>query len=440
MSQMLTMFKEFRKDPEAWNMYVRGQAGTGKTTDLEKVVEYCEANDLAYLVVAYTHKACGIIRSKLPEGAAVSTLHSFLKKRPGINEHATKKEHIQINSQVGDPDSVHYLFIDEFSMVGDKDFADIGAAQDPMYEGKPYMKVIYIGDPNQLPPVGDIPAVRPSGKYNLKLTKIYRQANGSPLLDVLTPLISYIEKTAEPKLLPANEAFHRDCDLAKEYKTHNDCVLLAYTNKAVQEWNVVLAGRESPCERDRVFSPNTKHHYNVYAFLEPQDVKQICRPWDGDLGFNSKYKTLEHLQTMEGIEFIQCASDEENEEYLWATVFGHYNYKMALQHYGSVAAASNKAIETKHKQTAAQWAKLNRTDKLARARAKAWRDYMTFQECVICLDFPHAMTVHKSQGSTYKNVCIDVKDLAICAEKSYDLYLKLLYVAISRSSSEVFTN
>ena len=87
-----------------------------------------------------------------------------------------------------------------------------------------------------------------------------------------------------------------------------------------------------------------------------------------------------------------------------------------------------------------KWAKDNWDEPLAKERKKVWREYLTFKECVICLDFAHAMTVHKSQGSTFSNVYIDIQDLNICRKIDYQMYLKLLYVAISRASNQVFMN
>ena len=89
---------------------------------------------------------------------------------------------------------------------------------------------------------------------------------------------------------------------------------------------------------------------------------------------------------------------------------------------------------------AKEWADANRDHPMARARGKAWSHVMSFKDCVLCLDFVHAMTVHKSQGSTYENVYIDIQDLGRCADKDYTMYLKLLYVAVSRASHKVFTN
>ena len=93
------MFKQFLDDSQAWDMYVSGAAGKGKTTSLAEYVQHCIDNDIPYIVCAYTHKACGILRSKLPPEAAVCTLHSFLGKRPVINTNATKKEHVNQRSE-----------------------------------------------------------------------------------------------------------------------------------------------------------------------------------------------------------------------------------------------------------------------------------------------------------------------------------------------------
>ena len=93
-------------DEDAPEMYITGIAGTGKTTSLDVLVRHCIANDISYNVMAYTHKACGVLRTKLVGNANISTLHSFLVKRPTINMEATKVRHLEGNTQMGDPDRV----------------------------------------------------------------------------------------------------------------------------------------------------------------------------------------------------------------------------------------------------------------------------------------------------------------------------------------------
>ena len=124
-----------------------------------------------------------------------------------------------------------------------------------------------------------------------------------------------------------------------------------------------------------------------------------------------------------------------------AVEFGHYNHKVELEQLKAEAAESNRKIESEFRgYKAAGWAKTNATHPLARKRAKAWRDFLSYNESVVCIDFAHAMTVHKSQGSTYGIVLVDTQDLYRAAEFSFEQYLKLMYVALSRASEKVITN
>lgn len=448
--RVLETFKLFKADPDAWDMYVTGAAGTGKTTELRHSVQHCIDSDIAYVVCAYTHKACDILRAKLPDGANVTTLHSFLKKRPTINQHATDKKRLQTNSQMGTPDKPVVMFVDEYSMIGEKDGLDIRAEQDPEYEGAPALKVVWLGDKNQLDPVGDMTFVIPYGKYVVTLTKIWRQAVDNPLLDTLSNLVDMIEGNKAVAPLTANPSFVRGIDIvadiqdlrvsADQYDVsdHLDYVLLAYTNQRVEELNALIEQAEVPYEDCKVFSPTTKQTYKFITWLD--NVPYIDTPFNGEVHLGSKYKTLEYLAKTKNCQFAEL-EDLDGSIVIAAIVFGHYQFKLKSNELKAAAAKSNKDIEDKYRgYKAAAWAKNNSTNKLARARAKAWHDFLSFDECVMCIDFTHAMTVHKSQGSTYETVYIDTEDLYKCAKLNPTQYLKLMYVAISRASKIVYTN
>lgn len=433
----LTTFKSFYKDDAATDMYITGPAGSGKTTDLAALVQYCMDREIAYVVTAFTHKACGVLRSKLPKGAQVTTLHSFLKKRPMINTDAKRTKDATQNVVSASAEEVEVLIVDEYSMIGERDLMDVRANQVLDEDtNRELLRVLWIGDSNQLPPVGDTQAIRPSGKYNVHLTKVYR--NKAPLLEPLSQLIDFIGgQPAEP--LITNKCFIRGKDIIEEYQADpcTDKVVLAYTNERVESLNATLEGKTAPNELDTLTSPTTRLKYTYLA--ERQQVFEIQTPFKGLLQLNSKYKTLEHLLKMDGIQFASV-EDEREDSYAVAYVFGHYQYKCKKEAYIKAAVDLNNEIEKKFKTSAALWSKQNPDAPLAKKRAKAWRDYLTFNECVICLDFNHAMTVHKSQGDTYTNVYLDTEDISRCADLNYKLYLKLLYVGISRSSNFVITN
>lgn len=436
---MIEVFKKFIADKKAWDMYITGAAGTGKTTGLREGVQHCIDQEIPYVVVAYTHKACGILQSKLPPGANVKTLHSFLGKRPCINQHATKKEHVNQNTKSsGTDEEPKVLFLDEYSMVGENDSMDIRAAQDSDYDAIPELKVVWIGDKHQLPPVGDIAVIKPCGDYQVVLTKQWR--NDNPLQGPLNKLISYMEGTPPKALEPVIGYFDKGKDIVKEYLAckDDDKVLLAYTNKRVESLNAEIAGKLYPDEQDKVFSPTTQKFYTFRGWVENPDY--IDLHYSDPLFLGSKFRTLENL-IKSGLCKFALLEDEDGDVYQQAVVFGHYEYKVTKDNLEAEAVASNKAIETKYRgYKAAAWAKFNHQTELARTRSKAWRDCLSFKDCVICFDFPFAMTVHKSQGSTYKYVFLDADDLGQCANRNFDMYLRLYYVGMSRASEKVITS
>lgn len=420
---MLGTFKQFLADELAWDMYITGRAGTGKTTDLSYLVDYCHAAEIDCIVCAFTHKACEVLASKLMPGTKIITLHKFLNKRPTINGNAVNKKHISSNCQVGDAETTTILFLDEYSMVGEKDLMDLRADD---------VKIVWLGDPYQLPPVGDVQAVKPSGKYCVTLTEVKRQAKDNPLGQTLEQLVSFIEG-APVVPLQENANFIRGKNLAME----KGDIILAYTNERVQELNARIQGQMKPQGGEELFSPTTRGRYK---FIEWTDFPvQIELPYGDPLTLESKYKTLEHL--IKNRTKFAVLEDEDGEIITMAAVFGHYDYKLKLDELKAAAAEANRVIENDFKgHKAAAWAAQNKTHPLARRRAKAWRDFLSFNECVVCLDFTHAMTVHKSQGSTYGTVLVDTEDLHKAAYFSMATYLKLMYVALSRASEKVITN
>lgn len=436
MTETLDKFIEFLDADEESTFFLTGIAGTGKTTSLAELLQYCLDNGVNALATAYTHKACSVLRTKLPEQAAVSTLHSFLTKRPTINDKAVSITKLEGNTQMSKPADLDVLFIDEFSMVGEKDFVSINELLFDE-DGEQLMKVVYIGDPNQLPPVKDAQAIVPEGPFWVKLTHVYRQADSNPLLDTLHTLNDYINGE-EPQPLLEHETFIRGTDIVKKYKqTSTNKVILAYTNAKVEELNAEIEGKTDPALGDTVYSPTTRKRYML---INVEDYATCVMTARGDvLELGSKYKTLEKLNRLEGVKFYTLV-DEEGEEFTYASVFGHCTFLTRQQELAGLAVKINKKIHSTAQQDPKEWARANWRHPIAKERALKWSEYLAFKDCVICLDFAHAMTVHKSQGSTFETVFLDIEDLSICSRKDYTLYLKLLYVAISRASNKVYTN
>jgi exodeoxyribonuclease V alpha subunit len=130
---------------------VTGAAGTGKTTvicALIRAVRQTEGDGAPIAVMAPTGKASDRVRAKLHQrGIArvdTSTVHSFLAKGGWLNDNLT------LRRRGGKKDGAGTLIIDEASML------DLGlmASLVRSIDWRQVRRLILVGDPNQLPPIG----------------------------------------------------------------------------------------------------------------------------------------------------------------------------------------------------------------------------------------------------------------------------------------------
>jgi len=392
-------------------MFVTGPAGSGKTTLLHKLVTRLVELNINFLVVAYTHKAKDVLIKKLPEGTPVRTLHSWLKKRPGINQKAKHMSSLMVNKQMGRPDPLQVLIVDEFSFVGEKDYFSIGELQDELeLEGtgaKP-IKVIYSGDLNQLSPVNDVQVILPHKPFWIQLTEIHRTT--TTISKPLSELVEMIEGRREPHYLEPTPHFIRGVDLLSKYleDPEEDKAMFAYTNRAVQTYNALVQGYSEPKPGDSIYSTTLKETFRL-SHIETE-YYGVCFTPNGPIDSTTKYNPLGFLNSKEYIKFFVMDSG-----LVIPGIFGSYNNKVIRERLGkALVEANKKELESKH----------------------LYREYKTVNDFVSQLDFTHCATIHTSQGSEYKNVYIDSQDLAFCRD-TYE-QMKLLYVGMSRAKEFIY--
>jgi len=179
---------------------VTGAAGTGKTTTTMHLIAGIRADGRTVTPCAPTHKAAQRFAECL--GEPVVTLASLIcRGAVEIAEcpecgadlgDATECECGAIVEHAGelaltprDPGSADVngvLLIDEASMVGAR-------TADEMWAALPgSCQVVAIGDPHQLPPVGDSAGFPEMNGHPFELTHVYRQAEDSPILAAATAI------------------------------------------------------------------------------------------------------------------------------------------------------------------------------------------------------------------------------------------------------------
>jgi len=391
--------------------YTTGYAGTGKSTKLIKLVNKLPLDTL--VVIAPTHKALNRLREHLPDGTEIKTIHALLGWIPMINESAQIVEHIDATYRLDKPLNEYInIVIDEAGMMSEDMLYDITSKIEEQigYEenSRPVTIHCYL-DPYQLLPVKGT-QIQTDSDATTNLTTQYR-SESPDVVALYTKFVEYQIGTNTDDLSTPYSDNVRPFDITK-FKEGDR--LLAYTNKAVGEWNKKIAkqlGVTSYIGQD-VQLGNMVDLVKVENFVVPTLTQLIAWHESGTLQLqnsqiNKKFlkQSLSALISNKDIQFIM--SDIHN---IYPVIVGIHKGKQALQK------AKEAAIEDKKKFVAVY------------ALGRAY-----------VMDYSYATTVHRSQGSEFDTVFIDKKDIQKSIfNGSYANYARLMYVAISRSKKIIF--
>lgn len=167
-----------------------GLAGTGKTTTTQWMANILPRTRTAY--AAPTNKAAAVLRSKLPAGTPVATVHSLIYTFKGEQvTHSTECPNFELADELepeylcecperpvfefsGLRQQLDIIVVDEASMVDTRMDADLLSTG---------CRILYVGDFGQLPPVsGSIASsVVAEDLLDVRLEEIHRQGPGSTI-------------------------------------------------------------------------------------------------------------------------------------------------------------------------------------------------------------------------------------------------------------------
>lgn len=411
-------------------IFLQGLSGAGKTTSTSVIIKELSkvsvrGKPLTIKVTAPTHKALGVLREMVESiglrNIPVSTIHSHLGLKFTENYKNGTMELQKDQSKTVERFDI--IVADEASMVSDALFEYIIEAVDM---GK-VKAILFVGDTAQLLPVEGKPAPisEPINDFceSLTLTKVVRQAEGNPLIQMANSIRAYIQdnmdnNTTYPSFKTVidiikehtdNEhiiGFNSESEFREHYeanpKAEFESLSLAYTNKKVDMLNTnarnFFKGRGTPylTEGDTVVFMESYEENGLPLFQNNEVVKlqQVLKAYDDLLD----------------IWYWDCLDDKGR----YFRVVDRRSLPDYEYHLSELAKEAKKAPSDERK-------------------AK-WITYFETKKRFASIAYHYGSTITKSQGSSVKDVYIDLSELDYFSKKQGDLDLiyRLCYVATTR--------
>lgn len=393
--------------------YTTGYAGTGKSHKLIELVQTLPIETT--IVIAPTHKALARLRAHLPGGddLEIKTIHALLGWIPTINENAKKVEHIDSTHKLEkELDEYTHIVIDEAGMMSEDMFYEIiGKLETQIGEDEDTknIKIHCFLDPYQLLPVKG-QQIQTDPNFTTNLTTQYR-AESPDVVKLYTKFVHYLEGFNAKDLTTPYSENVRELDIS-QFKRGDR--MLAYTNKAVGEWNQRIAKKLGITKYEG-------QEVQLGSMLDTKLCVKFVNPTTFDLlqWFHSEKLKLQNAQI--SAQFLEQSLDA----------------LIKNKHIKFMEAMDNKIYPV-----IIGVGKANIVLKAAKARAvedrKMFKDVYALGRAYT-MDYSFATTVHKSQGSEFNNVFIDKKDMKkSIINNYYETYVRLMYVAISRAKRTIW--
>ena len=447
----------FLMSPDDSIYVIKGWAGTGKTYCVSLFVKYVleivypTKNWYKIAVTGPTNKSVRVIKKtsgiRNPR-VTFQTTHKLL----GLKEKITmdgKQEFTNDGDFKPSINSTKLLIIDEVSMLNDDLFEKILE-----YRGK--TKIICMGDPAQIPPVGRPDCIpfreELAESYKIKtveLRTIMRQKEGNAIIDSsvairsnigsphpqVEPITNLNEKGEGIEFLNLNspETRRNFSERLKEYfktdrfaKDSEYAKIIAWRNKTVDTMNGIIRnviyGEEAqtskillgekliannPVIQEGYVALNTNEEFTVTAFDVKTDNLRFMiskNPDDEPVEITLKYYNADVVYLNDNDEEIKVG------------------------------------IEILHEDSEAEFNKFANVLRLRaiekRGADKSWLHYYNFLRRYADVNYSYAITAHKSQGSTYNTTFVLEDDINMNLDVVERNRIK--YTAYTRASKKVY--
>ncbi len=425
-----------------------GYAGSGKTFLSMRILQHVENKNLCWTVVAPTHKAVGVLRNYLLKDDLSptwypSTLHRLLRLK------LKRKNDIELCEKTNQTDksleNLDLVLIDESSMI---DSSLLEILLECAYSNK--TRVVFVGDPAQLPPVNESQSpifflkrsckvilkqvVRHQGPV-LRLASFVRDCSipceSPPFLEKITNQTSNVECIEATKWL---EKAKNSLKIASQNDNPDYARILCYTNRTLEKLvpharraihgdmadqlpvlpGEVLITRSAIMASASFNDHESEEEPDMLLGSNRELIVQDIKPVTFDL---NEFGLLNHIneddfliQTLK----VNVKSGDSDLELRLLPPLGSSGRSLLDKHLIKLKNKAKSSVKSEVK--------------------LAWRRFFLMRDSFACLGPASVLTVHRSQGSTFENVYL-ASD--IFWPKEIILRRQLAYVAITRAQKSV---
>lgn len=411
--ELLSLIRDGHK-----RVVLKGSAGVGKTFLVQELItairrDYKRSG--MFYITAPTNKALAVIKGKVQQTmyTEFKTIHSALCLVRHVDNITGEKSYVPSKYAGMSPfSSASLCIMDEASMLSNEMLTHL--------KNFPGMLTIFVGDEKQLPPVKE--AVSPifsQGYPEVELTEIIRQGAGNPIID-LSRNLSEIRNRNEKVIQTESSDFigytftiNKDkvINALAEVNGSDDIKYLAWTNANVDSINRQV--------RNKIYgNPGKVELGETLIFNKP----------------HLDYYTNEEIKVGSLVvilgDFPYPTTGSKFSKGKLVVNDGQYDKEELSYYY------INNSIKVLHEKSADTYRKLCADLKAdCKKGKKPWVSYYWFTEQFADITYGHAITIHKSQGSTFKKAILNMQDINHNSNKSEKE--KLLYTAITRASNLV---
>ena len=409
-------------------------------TQTKELKDYFVANPPRYLRVALcasTNKASRVLKEMAAaSGLDVScgTIHSLLGLRM-----VSEEDHVLLKaSGMSRIDQYDLIILDEVSMVGEELFYDFLKTEAESWN----KKCICVGDPAQLPPVGETHSPAFDIENRIELSTIVRQSKGNPIIQLATAIRVSMETGEKVRvrdfvgrgengsgvILSLGSKFTDHFDkgfTSKKYNRDSDVLkVIAWTNRKVSQYNSTARklhlGFDPEdtmfIEGERLITSGAIHVWDE----QEQDHELALNTAVEGVALSCELLHTHPLFPQRGYE-------------VWEVVF-----KPRYDDEGNVTIY----VPSYEGEDKIQY-ELNRLAEMARSskkgqKGKIWQSFWKLRNAFGILRHLYSGTSHSSQGSSFDNVLVDAHNIMQNPNKQEAL--QCLYVALTRARRLVVLN